>query len=201
MISNFKFFLPGIFLLLVTESVFGQAKPTTILPGSYNNIFELLREIPGLEVKTNTGRSGGSVIVRGVGSFTNQQNPLIVVDGVIYNGELAAINPKDVEGIDILKDASTSGAYGARGAFGVIVITLKKGASLNAGPTVNQYSASAFTYFIEHASNIRIYGLKDQILVEGVIKEQRKDQLVFVKKKKEVLINLSEISRVEIIPE
>ncbi|NDA62774.1 MAG: hypothetical protein EBX50_12125 [Chitinophagia bacterium] len=188
-------------LLISAQSVYAQAKPNTILPGSYNNIFELLREIPGLEVKTNTGRSGGSVIVRGVGSFNNQQNPLIVIDGVIYNGDLSTINPKDVDGIDILKDASTSGAYGSRGAFGVIVITLKKGASLNSVPKVNQYSATAFTYFIEHASNIRIFGLKDQVLIEGVIKEQRKEQLVFIKKRKEVLINLSEISRVEIIPE
>ena len=188
-------------LLISAQSVYAQAKPNTILPGSYNNIFELLREIPGLEVKTNTGRSGGSVIVRGVGSFNNQQNPLIVIDGVIYNGDLSTINPKDVDGIDILKDASTSGAYGSRGAFGVIVITLKKGASLNSVPKVNQYSATAFTYFLEHASNIRIFGLKDQVLIEGVIKEQRKEQLVFIKKRKEVLINLSEISRVEIIPE
>ncbi|MEI8111214.1 MAG: TonB-dependent receptor plug domain-containing protein [Chitinophagia bacterium] len=188
-------------LLISAQSVYAQAKPNTILPGSYNNIFELLREIPGLEVKTNTGRSGGSVIVRGVGSFNNQQNPLIVIDGVIYNGDLSTINPKDVDGIDILKDASTSGAYGSRGAFGVIVITLKKGASLNSVPKVNQYSATAFTYFIEHASNIRIFGLKDQVLIEGVIKEQRKEQLVFIKKRKEVLINLSDISRVEIIPE
>jgi len=201
MINFIKFVLVGMFSLLVTQSVFAQAKPTTILPGSYNNIFELLREIPGLEVKTNTGRSGGSVIVRGVGSFNNQQNPLIVVDGVIYSGELSAINPKDVDGIDVLKDASTSGAYGARGAFGVIVITLKKGAALNAAPSVNQYSASAFSYFLEHSSNIRVFGLKDQILIEGVIKELRKDQLVFIKKRKEVLINLSDISRVEIIPE
>lgn len=198
---KFKSVFAGFVLLISNQAAIAQAKPTTVLPGSYNNIFELLREIPGLEVKTNTGRSGGSVIVRGVGSFNNQQNPLIVVDGVIYNGELSAINPKDVDGIDILKDASTAGAYGARGAFGVIVISLKKGASLNSEPKVNQYTASAFTYFIEHASTIRVFGLKDQILIEGMIKEQRKDQLVFIKKKKEVLIKLSDISRVEIIPE
>lgn len=156
MITDIKFVFLSLVMLITTQSGFAQAKPTTILPGSYNNIFELLREIPGLEVKTNTGKSGGSVIVRGVGSFNNQQNPLIVVDGVIFNGDLATINPKDVDGIDVLKDASTTGAYGARGAFGVIVISLKNGASISAGPKVNQYSATAFTYFIEHASNIRV---------------------------------------------
>ena len=190
-----------IIMLFTSTQLFGQSKPVTILPGSYNNIYDLLREIPGLEVKPSTDKSGGTVVIRGIGSLTNQRNPLIVVDGVIYTGDLSAINPKDVDGIDVLKDASSAAAFGARGAFGVIVITLKKGAVIAAQPKVSQYDASAFAYFIEHATQIRVFGLKDQVLVEGVIKEQRKNQLVFVKKRKETLINLSDISRIEMIPE
>jgi TonB-dependent SusC/RagA subfamily outer membrane receptor len=191
----------ALIVMLTSSHLFAQSKPTTILPGSYNNIFDLLREIPGLEVKPSTDKSGGSVVIRGIGSLNNQRNPLIVVNGVIYNGDLSAINPKDVDGVDILKDASSAGAFGARGAFGVIVISLKNGAAISSQPKVSQYSASAFTYLIEKATSIRVFGLKDQVLIEGVIKEQRNDQLVFVKKRKEVPINLSEISRVAIIPE
>ena len=190
-----------IVMLFTCTQLFGQSKPVTILPGSYNNIYDLLREIPGLEVKSSTDKSGGTVTIRGLSSLKNQQNPLIVVDGVIYSGDLSSINPKDVDGVDVLKDASSAAAFGARGAFGVIVITLKKGAVIAAQPKVSQYDASAFAYFIEHATQIRVFGLKDQVLVEGVIKEQRKNQLVFVKKRKETLISLSDISRVEMIPE
>ena len=111
------------------------------------------------------------MVIRGIGSLNNQRNPLIVVDGVIYNGDLSSINPKDVDGVDILKDASSAGAYGARGAFGVIIITLKNGAVISSQPKVSQYDASAFSYFIEHATQLRVFGLKDQVLVEGVIKE------------------------------
>ena len=190
-----------IIMLFTSTQLFGQSKPVTILPGSYNNIYDLLREIPGLEVKPSTDKSGGTVVIRGIGSLNNQRNPLIVVDGVIYNGDLSSINPKDVDGVDILKDASSSGAYGARGAFGVIIITLKNGAVISSQPKVSQYDASAFSYFIEHATPIRVFGLKDQILVEGVIKEQKNNQLVFIKKRKETLINLSDISRVEMMLE
>jgi len=190
-----------IVMLFSSTQLFGQSKPVSILPGSYNNIYDLLREIPGLEVKSSTDKSGGTVTIRGLSSLRNQQNPLIVVDGVIYSGDLSSINPKDVDGVDVLKDASSAAAYGARGAFGVIIITLKKGAVISTQPKVSQYDASAFAYFIEHATQIRVFGLKDQVLVEGVIKEQRNNQLVFIKKRKETLINLSDISRVEMIPE
>ena len=188
-----------IIMLFTSTLLFGQSKPVTILPGSYNNIYDLLREIPGLEVKPSTDKSGGTVVIRGIGSLNNQRNPLIVVDGVIYNGDLSSINPKDVDGVDILKDASSAGAYGARGAFGVIIITLKNGAVISSQPKVSQYDASAFSYFIEHATQLRVFGLKDQVLVDGIIKEQRNNQLVFIKKRKETLINLSDISRVEMM--
>ena len=121
--------------------------------------------------------------------------------GILVEMDAGYISPKDKLNADILKEASSSGAYGARGAFGVIIITLKNGAVISSQPKVSQYDASAFSYFIEHATPIRVFGLKDQILVEGVIKEQKNNQLVFIKKRKETLINLSDISRVEMMLE
>jgi TonB-linked SusC/RagA family outer membrane protein len=68
-----------------------------------------------------------SLRVRGTNSITAGNQPLIVVDGVIYNGSLNNINPNDIETIDVLKDASAAAVYGSRSANGVILLTTKKG--------------------------------------------------------------------------
>src|SRR5699024_2159183 len=60
-------------------------------------------------------------------SLTASNVPMIVVDGAIFGGSLADINPMDVQSIDVLKDASSAAIYGARASNGVIMITTKKG--------------------------------------------------------------------------
>lgn len=82
---------------------------------------------PGLQIITNTGRPGQSsdLNIRGYTSI-NGGGPLVLVD----NAEVESIddiNPRDIESVSVLKDASASAIYGARGAFGVILITTKKG--------------------------------------------------------------------------
>lgn len=76
-----------------------------------------------------TGMAGGnaSLSVRGQTSLSANDNPLLVLDGIIYNGSINDINVNDVEHIDILKDASAAAVYGSRSANGVIIITTKKG--------------------------------------------------------------------------
>src|SRR5690606_16982341 len=82
-----------------------------------------------------TRASGGSSLeIRGPNSLTASSTPMIVLDGVIYNGSLADINPADIQSIDILKDASSAAVYGARAASGVVIITTKQG--LAGKPTV-----------------------------------------------------------------
>lgn len=78
---------------------------------------------------TQSGYAGGDVTlnIRGRNSFSASQSPLIVLDGIIYNGSMSDINVNDVSSIDILKDASAAAVYGARSANGVILITTKKG--------------------------------------------------------------------------
>src|SRR5690606_24769329 len=90
----------------------------------------------------NTGGPGTepSVSIRGLGSFNNNA-PLYVVDGVIV-GNLSGISQNDIASINILKDASTTAVYGAKGANGVIKVTTKKGVK---GQT--QLSLNAFTGF------------------------------------------------------
>jgi TonB-dependent SusC/RagA subfamily outer membrane receptor len=178
-----------------------QVKPIQSIQGTFRTIFEMLREVPGLEVKTSNDKSGGSVIVRGIGSLTNQRPPLFVIDGVIYTGDISNINPQDVDGISVLKDAASASAYGAQGAAGVIVITTKKGQGINRQAVVSSYNTSAYAYFIEHKTPLKIFGHNDSVIIEGVIQKQQDSVLIFVKKRKEVRIAVKDIKRVEMIRE
>ena len=161
----------------------------------------MLRDVPGLDVKITNDRSGGTITVRGISSLNNQKPPLFVVDGTIYSGDIGSINPQDVENISVLKDAASTSTYGAQGAFGVIIITTKKGASSKSDPVVSNYNKSAYTYFIEHKTPLKVFGLSEEIIVEGVIKEQRDSTLVFIKKRKELLVPIKNIKKVEMIPQ
>ena len=84
----------------------------------------------GVQVTSSDGQPGAStnIVIRGNNSVTQNNSPLYVIDGfLIENPDNNIINPNDVESINILKDASATAIYGARGANGVIVITTKKG--------------------------------------------------------------------------
>lgn len=106
---------------------------------SSSNMTALLRgALPGLNVNFSTSAKGLSsasdMMVRGqkslradAGDEKGANAPLIVLDGMIYYGDMSDINPVDIEMIDVLKDASSSAIYGARASNGVILITTKKG--------------------------------------------------------------------------
>lgn len=84
---------------------------------------------PGVQVISSTGdpaAGGGAIRIRGIGSMSASSAPLYVVDGMPFDGSISDINPNDVESISVLKDASASAIYGARGANGVVLITTKK---------------------------------------------------------------------------
>ncbi|MDY3070408.1 MAG: SusC/RagA family TonB-linked outer membrane protein [Parabacteroides sp.] len=96
---------------------------------SPNSIQDLMRaNSPGLNIGLSTGAMDESSLqVRGKNTLKAGSAPLLVLDGVIYEGELSDINPSDIEAIDVLKDASSAAVYGAKAANGVVVITTKKG--------------------------------------------------------------------------
>lgn len=87
--------------------------------------------VSGVQTTSGSGQpgSGVSVVVRGYGSINSSQNPLYVVDGVPYDGNVVSINPNDIESMTVLKDASAGALYGSRGANGVVMITTKRGNS------------------------------------------------------------------------
>ncbi|RNL54249.1 SusC/RagA family TonB-linked outer membrane protein [Pedobacter jejuensis] len=97
--------------------------------------------VPGMAIKSTPGDVGadlGSINVRGRGNL-GASEPLYVVDGVIVpSGDFARINSNDVENISVLKDASSSSIYGSRAAYGVILVTTKKGSGA-AKVTYNAY--------------------------------------------------------------
>lgn len=89
----------------------------------------LVGSAPGIQTTTASGQPGSSpgIRLRGFSSYSGSSSPLIVVDGVPYDGGIANINADDVESISTLKDASTTALFGSRGANGVIMVTTKKG--------------------------------------------------------------------------
>ncbi|SDZ39182.1 MULTISPECIES: SusC/RagA family TonB-linked outer membrane protein [Rhodonellum] len=94
-------------------------------------------QISGVNISTNSGAPGGTsnIRIRGIGTF-GDNDPLILVDGVIYDAAgLNALNPSDIESVNVLKDG-TAGIYGVRAANGVILIETRKGA-LNSKPTLD----------------------------------------------------------------
>lgn len=94
--------------------------------------------VAGLNVTTSSGVPGSSpsINVRGTTSI-NSAGPLILIDGAI--GELDRVNPNDVESISVIKDASAAAVYGARAAFGVILVTTKSGTA-NEGKATVRYN-------------------------------------------------------------
>jgi len=131
---------------------YGTAKKSD-LTGSVGSVKEAeLRERPvpslnqalqgkvsGVQVNVNSGRPGGrsNVRIRGFSSINSSNNPLYVVDGVMLpqgnqnqsSQAIDFINPNDIVSVEVLKDASSTAIYGARGANGVIMITTRRGKS------------------------------------------------------------------------
>ncbi len=86
-------------------------------------------KVAGVTVVNNSGEPGGSVSIkiRGVGSINGNSDPLYIIDGIPSDGGLNAINPNDIETIDIMKDASAAAIYGSRASNGVVIITTRRG--------------------------------------------------------------------------
>ncbi len=105
------------------------------------NILQSLRgNMAGVNIGTqNAAGENPNLLVRGQNSINGSNAPLVVLDGIIFLGNIADINPADIADISVLKDASAAAAYGSRSANGVIMINTKKGKTDK--PTI-RYSAT-----------------------------------------------------------
>lgn len=96
---------------------------------SSNLMDRLAGQIPGLNVTTGDATPGANqtLLIRGENSLSADNSPLVVLDGIPYNGSLSDIDPNIIENLSVLKDASAAAIYGSRGSNGVILIQTKKG--------------------------------------------------------------------------
>lgn len=106
-----------------------KADLSSVKTAPNTNILEAIKgQVPGLNIgQVNTAGSNPDLEIRGQITLGGNTTPLIILDGVVYNGNITDLNPGDIESIDVLKDASSKAVYGARGANGVVMITSKGG--------------------------------------------------------------------------
>ncbi|MDE5783330.1 MAG: TonB-dependent receptor [Prevotella sp.] len=99
----------------------------------------LVGSVPGLQLRNSSGQPGsaGEMNIRGITSLYADIQPLVIVDGSPYPGNLSSIPTNDIESVTVLKDAASAALYGARGAAGVIIITTKRGTRRDAEVTVD----------------------------------------------------------------
>ncbi|MFW6157576.1 MAG: SusC/RagA family TonB-linked outer membrane protein, partial [Balneolaceae bacterium] len=111
----------------ITGSV-GIAAEDDLEQPTFNALQSLRGKVSGVNIFTNSGAPTGSnrVVIRGIGSINASADPLYVVDGVVMDN-IDTMNPNDIESVEVLKDASATAIYGARGANGVILVTTERG--------------------------------------------------------------------------
>ena len=109
----------------------GVLKEDEISKVQVTNPVDALRgKVSGVQMTRQSGQPGGSspaIRIRGISSINSGNAPLIILDGVPFDGDMNSLNPADIESETVLKDAASAALYGARGANGVIIITTKNG--------------------------------------------------------------------------
>jgi len=117
----------------LTGSV-GLVETETLEKIATSNVVQgLVGKVAGLQVINNSGQPGAAptVRIRGIGSINASNEPLYVVNGVPFQGDITSINSNDIASFTVLKDAAAAALYGSRGSNGVIIITTKNTTLLN----------------------------------------------------------------------
>src|SRR5437016_2431391 len=107
------------------------------------NVIEAIKgRVPGVDVVTTGNKPGDGIRVRlrGERSLKASNDPLYVLDGIPMAGGVGDLNPRDIESIEVLKDASATAIYGSRGANGVVLITTRKGRAGATNVTYDSYA-------------------------------------------------------------
>jgi TonB-linked SusC/RagA family outer membrane protein len=145
-----------------------QISATKLENENPSSVQDILRaNVAGLNVGySTTAKPGGSLQVRGRKTLNANGDPLIVLDGIIYYGQLADINPNDIQTIDVLKDASSAAVYGAKASSGVILITTKRGKN---GKPVITFNAN--TGLTTRSKNQKLYNAQDFLAFREDVEE------------------------------
>ena len=110
-------------------------KSDDIAKSQQSNVAQTLAgKVAGVQIANTSGQPGSSpsIRIRGFSSLNAGNDPLWIVDGMPYSGDLNNLNPNDIESMTVLKDAASNSLYGARGANGVVMVTTKKAKSKDA---------------------------------------------------------------------
>ena len=133
-----------------TVSVKGETLNEIKAPNFLN---QLQGRAAGVDIVNNSSQigAGGEIRIRGNRSITGNNNPLVVVDGMVYGGSVNDINPDNISSVDVLKDASATAIYGSRGSNGVIIVTTKRG--------TNQKPVTGYNGYVGMVKAIDTYDL------------------------------------------
>jgi TonB-dependent SusC/RagA subfamily outer membrane receptor len=110
----------------------------------------------GVQISENSGAPGADseIRIRGMSSINGNSNPLYVVDGIPQN-DISALNPNDIQNIEVLKDASATAIYGSRGANGVVLVTTKSGNDKSSVPlTITSKRETSNEYIVDASQTI-----------------------------------------------
>ena len=111
-------------------SAVGIADVSSMQKKSVTDVAQALQgNVAGVNIAAGNGNPGSNmhINIRGISSFSGDNSPLVIVDGVQIEGGLREMNANDIQSIQVLKDASSAAIYGSRAANGVILVTTKKG--------------------------------------------------------------------------
>jgi len=129
----------------------------------------LAGKLAGVLIQNQDGAPGADpkIQIRAASSISGDSNPLIVVDGYPISGNLATVNPNDIESLEVLKDAASAAIYGSRGANGVILVTTKKGSSGKPTFSYNAYVSTSSRY-VRDNEQLKTAGEWATILENGI---------------------------------
>ncbi len=153
-------------------------KSEDIAKSQQSNVAQSLAgKVAGVQLTNSSGQPGSSpsIRVRGFSSLNAGNDPLWVVDGMPYSGDLGNLNPADIESITVLKDAASNSLYGARGANGVVMVTTKKAKAsktiitFDAKWGVNSRATQDYEYITDPAQfyELQYSALKNYYLSQG----------------------------------
>lgn len=175
----------------------GAQQTQDISSGAARTIYDLLRTVPGVEIASGASlKDQPKVYIRDARNMKGKVAALFVLDNVIYEGDISALNPLDVANVTVLRDAASAAAYGSRGFGGVILISTKNGKG-NVPPVVSSYEKSAYQYFINKGTELKVIGKDGKTITTGVISRET-DSSIFIRKKE---IHKKLIEKVEMIIE
>ena len=156
------------------SSVKLENSPIALSP-NLNALESLKGNVSGLDIgATNSAGGEPSMQMRGQKSISGSNDPLIVVDGVIFMGSINDINPNDIASYDVLKDATSAAAYGSRSANGVIIITTKRGKT---GKPVVTFNATGSMQTWQNKPNL----MKGEQWLESVMARNNSSDLSWLK--------------------